>query len=225
MSDAADAQTDGRPEPGASSEFGLVGGLSLDEAKARTELPASQYRLWQLIWSDYVAHYREAPESDRRRALMFLPRMFVNPSMHACLLFRLITGTPVYMNWFWRRLLIALHACECLPYTRIGPGLRMPHPMGILIGYGVIGRDVTIQHNVTLSPVRTNWRTGKLPGLFHIGDEVVVFPGSIVAGPIAVGDGAIIGANALITRDLPAGHITNGRKSRPATTGERLGIE
>ena len=57
----------------------------------------------------------------------FLPRMLVNSSMHACLLVRLLQGTPMWMTWFWRRLLITLHASDFQPYCRIGPagsGLR-----------------------------------------------------------------------------------------------------
>lgn len=197
--------------------------MSFEAAKAIDELPSSEYGVWELIWSDYVAAYRYKHESARRRAIMFIPRMLTNSCLHANVLFRLIHGTPLYMTWFWRRLLIALHACDATPYTRIGPGLRLPHPVGVMIGHAVLGRDVVLQHNISIAAVTFNWRTGTSPGFVQIGDEVTVFPGTVIAGKLAIGDGAVIGANSLIVRDVPARHTVVGGRARPATEAERLG--
>lgn len=199
--------------------------MSVQEAKAKSDkLPAPEYGVWELIWSDYCAHYRYKQESGRARRILFLPRMLTNSSMHANVLVRLIQGTPLWLTWFWRRLLIALHACDFQPHCRIGPGLRMPHPLGILVGHAVLGRDVVLQHHITISSVTTNWRSGKSPGFVQIGDEVTVFTGAVIAGRVAIGDGALIGANSLIIRDIPADHIVIGGRSRPATVQERQGV-
>jgi serine acetyltransferase len=202
---------------------GTVRGMSFDEAKAIEELPPSEYRVGELIWSDYLAAYAYKKETPRARAVMFLPRMLTNSSMHANVLVRLVQGSPLWMVWFWRRLLIALHACDFEPHGRIGPGLRMPHPAAIFVGHSVLGRDVVLQHNITISAVTTNWRSGKNPGLVEVGDEVIIYPGAIVAGRLAIGDGAVVGANAFVVRDVPSGHIVIGSRSRPATEAERLG--
>jgi serine acetyltransferase len=218
---------DARPDadaPGSDDPRGTVRGMTFDEAKALEQLPPREHSLWQLIWSDYVAWY-DREESPRTRAWLFLPRMLVNSSMHACLLVRLLQGTPPWLTWFWRRLLITLHASDFQPHCRIGPGLRMPHPIGILVGHGVLGRGVVLQHHITLSAVTTNWRTGQSPGWFQIGDDVTIFTGSVIAGRVAVGDGAIIGANSLVVRDIPAGHIVIGGRTRPATEAQRRGLE
>jgi len=204
---------------------GTVRGLPFEGAKRRMdELPPRTYGVWSLVWSDYCAHYGYKQETPRSRRLLFLPRMLTNSSMHATLLVRLIQGTPTYMAWFWRRLLIALHACDFQPYCRIGPGLRMPHPIGILVGHSVLGQNVVLQHHITISAVTTNWRSGKSPGFVQVGDDVTIFTGTVVAGRVAIGDGAVIGANSLVVRDIPAGHIVIGGRSRPATEAERLGI-
>ena len=187
-------------------------------------LPALEYGVFELIWSDYVAHYAYKRESDRKRALMFAPRMLINSSMHCNVLVRLIQGSPLWTAWFWRRLLIALHACDFQPHCRIGPGLRMPHPVGILVGHAVLGRDVVLQHHITISAVTTNWRSGKFPGVVQIGDRVTVFTGTVIAGRVVIGDDALVGANSLVVRDIPAGHILIAGRSRPATEQERLGI-
>lgn len=223
MSGVRDA-TPGTRTPGAVDDpRGAVRGMSFDEVKAMEWLPPREYGLWTLVWSDYLAQYGGRDESGFIRRVMFMPRVIINSSMHACLLVRLIQGTPLFLTWFWRRLLIALHASDFQPYCRIGPGLQMPHPLGIVVAHGVIGRDAVLQHNITLSPVRTNWRTGRSPGWFQIGDGVTIFTGSVIAGPIAIGDGAMIGANSLIVDDVPAGHIVARGRSRPASQEERLG--
>jgi serine acetyltransferase len=212
------------PSPGQHDDRrGLVRGLTFDEAKAMETLPPREYTVWQLIWSDYEAQYLPEREPARRHKLLFLPRVLVNASMHACILVRLLQGTPLYLTWFWRRLLITLHASDFQPHCRIGPGLRMPHPIGILVGHSVLGRNVVLQHHITISAVTTNWRTGKSPGWVQIGDDVTIFTGSVIAGKVAIGDGAVIGANSLIVRDVPAEHIAIAGRVRPATESERLG--
>jgi serine acetyltransferase len=223
MTSVADEQHGDERVPAADT-LGTVRGLSFDEAKAMEWLPPREHGLWELIWSDYIAQYGYKEESPRAQAVLFLPRMLTNSSMHACVLVRLVQGTPLWMTWLWRRLLIALHACDFTPYSRIGPGLKMPHPIGIIVAPGVLGRDVVLQHHITLSPVRTNWRTGRSPGWFHVGDGVTVFTGTVVAGPVVIGDGAVVGANSLIVKDVPAGHIVARGRSRPATDAEREGV-
>lgn len=200
-----------------------VRGGPAEEAKAREELPPREYGISELVWSDYVAHYHYKSETERARKIMFVPRMLTNSSMHANLLVRLLQGTPLWMTWFWRRLLITFHACDFQPHCRIGPGLRMPHPLGILVGHAVLGSNVVLQHHITISAVTTNWRSGKSPGFVQIGDDVTIYTGSVIAGKVAIGDGAIVGANSLVVRDVPSGHIVIAGRSRPATDAERLG--
>lgn len=204
-------------------ELGTVRGRPFDEVKAMTELPPPEHGVLELIWSDYCVHYERRQESERTRRLLFLPRLLVNSSMHANVLVRLIQGTPPWTTWLWRRLLIALHGCDFHPYCRIGPGLRMPHPVGIMCGFGMLGRNVVLQHHVTISPITSDWRTGTVPGLVHLGDEVTVFTGSVIAGQIAVGDRSVIGANSLVVRDIPAGHMVIAGRARPATEAELRG--
>ncbi len=226
MSGAVDARA-GSDRAGAadvSAAFGTVRGMTLEEVKSLDALPPTEHGLWELIWSDYLAQYGARNEPAGARAAMLIPRVIVNPSLSACVLVRLIQGTPLWLTWLWRRLLITLHGCDFQPHCRIGPGLQMPHPIGIIIAHGVLGRNVVLQHNITVSPVRTNWRSGRSPGLFQVGDNVTVFTGAVVAGPVAIGDGAMVGANALVTEDVPADHLYSRGRARPVSEAERQGI-
>lgn len=82
--------------------------------------------------------------------------------------------------------------------TRIGGGLQMPHTNGIVINVGsVIGCNCDIYQQVTIGE-----SNGGSP---VIGNDVFIGPGARILGPVSVGDGARIGANALVIRDVPAG--------------------
>lgn len=179
-----------------------------------------------LIISDYLACYRQRGESPSRLALLFLPRLLLNPELHATALMRVALGGPRSLFPVWRSVLIAKHSIDIMPDTEIGPGLRLPHPMGICLGWAlIIGSDVTIYHNVSIgseakpSDVRAERHGPHVPPSIyrpcpHIEDEVVIYTGSLLTGPIRVGRGAVVGAESWLDHDLPAGAVHKGRRQR-----------
>jgi serine acetyltransferase len=166
--------------------------------------------MWRLLVSDYergYAHKRESPS--RMRALM-IPRMLTNSSLHANILIRLMVGTPWWMSYLWRRLLISYHSCDIARDITIGPGLELPHPFAIAIGANThIGENVCIHHGVSIGPVRGRWvpgTSGDRHATVTIEDEVVLFPyAQILAENKRIGAGAQVGALQIVTDDLPAG--------------------
>ncbi len=85
-----------------------------------------------------------------------------------------------------------------------GPGLRFAHFGTIVIAKkAVLGHNCIIYHDVT---VGQNY-DGRTP---KIGNEVKIFSGAKVIGGILVGDEAIIGANSLVNKDIPAKSIAVG---------------
>lgn len=84
---------------------------------------------------------------------------------------------------------------------RIGAGLRLIHPTNVSIGRGTeIGEDCLIFHSVTLG-------TGQIPGTPKIGNNVDIYPGACVLGGVMIGDRSMVGANCVVTRDVPADSI------------------
>lgn len=89
---------------------------------------------------------------------------------------------------------------EIHPGAKIGKGLFIDHGMGVVIGEtSEIGENVTIYHGVTLGG------TGKDKGKRHptVGNDVVIGSGAKILGPINVGHGVKIGANAVVLSDVP----------------------
>lgn len=85
--------------------------------------------------------------------------------------------------------------------ARIGKGLVLIHPNGVMIGGGTeIGENCLIFHDVTIG-------TGPVPGVPRIGRDVDIYVGARVLGGITIGDGAMIGANCVVMRDVPAGSV------------------
>ena len=86
--------------------------------------------------------------------------------------------------------------------------LLMPVPMGIVIERGVqLGSRVTVMHQVTIGrkdPVAPREHGGNLA---VIEDNVFIGAGAKVLGPVRIGRGATVGANAVVTRDVPS-HCT-----------------
>ena len=69
-----------------------------------------------------------------------------------------------------------------------------------------IGRGVTIMHQVTLGE-----KSLSLEGGFPtIGDEVFIGAGAKVLGNVSIGHGAVVGANAVVTRNVPPGRTVVG---------------
>jgi serine O-acetyltransferase len=81
--------------------------------------------------------------------------------------------------------------------VRIGPGLCLIHPNNILVASSVeIGDDCLVFHEVTLG-------TGPAPGCPRVGSRVDLYVGARVLGGVTVGDGSMVGANCVVTRNVP----------------------
>lgn len=96
---------------------------------------------------------------------------------------------------------------EIHPGARIGRRFFVDHGMGVVVGEtAVIGDNVTLYHGVTLGGVAPSVDSdSQREQKRHptLGDNVIVGSGAQVLGPISVGHGVRVGANAVVTKDVP----------------------
>lgn len=100
------------------------------------------------------------------------------------------------------RLSLFLTGVDIAPAAEIGPGLRISHGTGIVIGHCArIGRGATLLHMVTIGG-RSAKRPHEMP---EIGDDVFIGAGAALLGDIRVGDDVFIGFGAMVMEDVPSG--------------------
>ena len=107
-----------------------------------------------------------------------------------------------------------LTGIEIHPKAKIGENLFIDHGMGVVIGEtSEIGKNVTIYHNVTLGGIAPSINSNEQRDVKRhptLEDNVVVGSGAQILGPITVGKNSLIGANAVVTKDVPEKSIMVG---------------
>lgn len=87
------------------------------------------------------------------------------------------------------------------------------HPIGIVIGFKVeLGNNCQIFQNVTIGTKDTqNFKEGRYP---KIGNNVIIYPNSIIIGDITIGDNVIIGAGSIVLNDIPSNVVVAGSPAK-----------
>ncbi len=152
-----------------------------------------------------------------------LIEVLVNYSgLHVMIFYRVAHGLETWRVPLIPRFLMTvarwLTGIEIHPAARIGRGLFIDHGMGVVIGETtVIGDHVTLFQGVTLGG------TGKEKGKRHptLGNNVVIGAGAKVLGNITVGADSMVGANAVVIRDVPEHSTVVGVPGRITRTKDR----
>jgi len=144
------------------------------------------------------------------------------PAFHAIYTYRIA-------HWLWLKrwrltarwlsqIARVITGIEIHPAAQIGRGFFIDHGMGVVIGETAeIGDDVTLYHDVTLGGVAPSVDSaGQRCTKRHptLEDGVIVGSGAQILGPIVVGRGARVGANAVAVKDVPPGVTVVGIPAR-----------
>jgi serine O-acetyltransferase len=146
------------------------------------------------------------------------------PGLHALTWHRWVAHPLWRSGWRWLGRWLShwsrwLTGIEIHPGATVGRRVFIDHGMGVVIGETAeVGDDCTLYHGVTLGG--TSWNKGKRHPT--LGRAVVVGAGAKILGPILVGDGAKVGSNAVVVRDVPAGATAVGIPARIVTGDQAL---
>lgn len=166
--------------------------------------------MWKLLLGDLRAARERDPAA--RSALEVI---ICYPGVHAIWghriahrLWKLGLRLPARMLSAFTRVLTGV---DIHPGATIGPGLFIDHATGVVIGETAeIGRDVTIYHGVTLGGVSLE-RAKRHP---TVGDNVLIGAGAKILGPVTIGEGSRVGANAVVVKSVPPGSVVVGVPGR-----------
>ncbi len=167
------------------------------------------------LW--YADLYRYGPTTPRA----FLRALAAEPGYRYAFVMRLVAyarshGDPAHRllaiaSRAWLRRLRFRFGVDLPASTRVGSGLYMNHPSGIVVhSEAVIGRDCNLSQDVTLGEANR----GRNAGFPTIGDGVYIGPGAKIVGAVHVGDDSAIGANCVVTRDVPPHSVVVGVPGR-----------
>jgi O-antigen/teichoic acid export membrane protein/serine acetyltransferase len=200
--------------------LGLRGRASSSAAGALTNPPTGSRKarlgLFGAFAQDLHAWKRigflgQPGDDEKLRPLEVARLLWAYPGVRATLNYRLSARAfqlhiPLLPGIFARHN-VRRYGLDIVPSVPIGPGLYIPHPVGVVIMARAIGRNCHIISGVTIG-------MRKLHEFPVISDDVFIGAGARVLGDLRVGDGAHIGANAVVLGDVPAGATAVGVPAR-----------
>jgi serine O-acetyltransferase len=116
-------------------------------------------------------------------------------------------GIPVLPRVAHRLAMALAQVCIGDPVV-IGPGLYLPHGQVVIDGVVEIDRNVTVRPWVTIGLKDGDFRGAHIAAHVHVGT------GAKIIGPVEIGEGAYIGANAVVVHDVPARCVAAGVPAR-----------
>lgn len=114
----------------------------------------------------------------------------------------------ILISSYYKNRLITKRNCDISYKSYLGSNIRFPHPLGIVIGEGVvIGNNVKIFQQVTLGSHGKKEQGYAYP---VVKDNCKIFTGAKLIGGITIGEGAVIGANSVVNIDVPSNGVAVG---------------
>jgi serine O-acetyltransferase len=171
------------------------------------------------LFSDLYRYVPGGGESQGlNRIVRFIGVAVLSSNWHACLVLRISQWCWVLYLWpfaiLFQKILLHWYGIDIPPSVPIGRGLWMPHARNIVVHrQSSVGSGVTLFHNVTIG--------GRdYSGYPAVGNQVLLGVGCSVLGSIDVGDGARIGAHALVTKNVPPNAVMVGVPAHPVRSSD-----
>ena len=169
---------------------------------------------WRTVWED-MRQYSALKPQRRFPSAAAVVDALLQPAFMAVFVFRV--GNRLF-GWHLKpfaRLAyifnLVVFGHDQWPGSKIGPGLVIPHPVGVAVA-AVLGARVTLFGHVQIGAA--GYEDPSRDGVPVLMDGVTVFAGGKIFGPVTVGEGALITANTLVMKTVPAGAVVMGSPGR-----------
>jgi serine O-acetyltransferase len=178
--------------------------------------------MWELIRADIevTTHQNFRLYSNRYFWMRAIAKFLLSPNVRVVVLFR-ISHALARKGWLPLAMLlrtrgIRISGAELNPLAIVGPGLYLAHGVGAGIGaYSRIGKNCRLHVGSIIGPQPMG---AEAPKYCVIGDNVQIGTHAVVIGGVTVGDGAIIGANAIVVRDVEPYTVVSASPARVVGT-------
>ncbi|QJW98071.1 serine O-acetyltransferase [Frigoriglobus tundricola] len=197
------------------------GAPELASTEPRTAAPAAprRYGLVRLVLSDLAAKAEWCYGSRRWPAVV---KVLLTDGTPAMIWYRLMQCARRWrlapLEMCFNRLNTICCGCVIGRGAEFGPGFVLVHALGVVINGNVRGGSgVKIEHQVTIGAEKRQSPV--------IGNDVFLGAGAKIIGAVRIGDGAKIGANAVVISDIPAGATAVGVPARVVRSGPGPDVE
>lgn len=179
--------------------------MKYDGKRVKAWAGDSQWRAWRADLARFRAWGYSGWGSEGFWALTVYRLQRALRASRAPRLVKLIAHVPLAIV---KKLLTTVTHINLDRHASIGPGTLIPHVGPVQVfPWATIGADCAIHQTCTIG-------AGSRPGGPVIGDHVMLGAHSCVLGPVTVGDGAVVGAGAVVVTDIPAGATAIGVPAR-----------
>jgi len=172
----------------------------------------------QLLMEDLRASVDAGRRTGPKFWIYLLGRSAIAPQIHALIAFRLgssLRGTPFWpLAYLLKGMAIVWAGADIHPKAQIGPGFVLAHGTAVTIGADVrAGRNLRVNTGTQIGAMRLTEPLDPSRPTF-IGDDVFVGAHAMILQDCHIGDGAVIGANSVVTKDVPDLAVVSGNPAK-----------
>ncbi|ARP44332.1 Serine acetyltransferase [Geobacillus thermodenitrificans] len=161
--------------------------------------------LFRFLKADYLRYIQHLGVNGKvNKYKVLISTLFGIGPFQAVIIYRisrwLYLNRVPFLHSILTKINMILNGIEIVAQADIGKGLMIAHTQGIVVGRNVVcGENLTLFHNVTLGAKTPFDGKEEMPTL---GNNITIYAGAKVLGPITIGDNCKIGANTIVTTSI-----------------------